>query len=93
MKGMIKGLLEYSRVGRGGEVPAPVSCQAALDEALANLRQTLEETQAQVTRDTLPTVVAYGPHLPQDFGGAQLHIIEPDVRIEARLLGESAKLT
>ena len=29
---------------------------------------------------------------PQDIGGAQLDIIEPDVRIEARLLGESAKL-
>lgn len=67
MKGMIKALLEYSRVGRGGEKAGPVSCQAALEEALANLRQALEDAQGQVTWDPLPTVVAYGPHLTQVF--------------------------
>ena len=55
MQKLIQGLLEYSRVGTKGKPFENVSCQQALDHALANLKIALEETGATVTHDPLPT--------------------------------------
>ena len=56
MHALINGLLEYSRVGtRGGDLQwAPAG--KALDEALANLRMSIEQSGAVVTSEPLPTV-------------------------------------
>jgi len=58
MKVLISDLLALSRVGTRGQELSPVSCDAALDEALQNLKLVLEESGAEVTRDPLPEVLA-----------------------------------
>lgn len=58
MRGLIRGLLELSTVGREVVDLNPIDSSAALDEALANLAPVLTETGAEVTRGSLPRVRA-----------------------------------
>jgi PAS domain S-box-containing protein len=67
MKQLIEDLLAYSRVGTRGRDPEPTDAQAALDQALANLRAAIEASGAAVTHDPLPTVRADGSQLVQLF--------------------------
>ncbi len=67
MQSLIGGLLEYSRVGRVDEPFATVDTSAALDQALLNLRSTLDESRAAVTRGPLPTVNGNAGRLAQVF--------------------------
>lgn len=58
MQAMIKDLLQYSRVQtKGGEFTS-TDIQKALDQALSNLKVSIEENNAEITHDELPTVVA-----------------------------------
>jgi PAS domain S-box-containing protein len=45
---MLRGLLDYSRIGRKGEPPALIDSRTALDEALLFLRPAIAEVQAEV---------------------------------------------
>ncbi len=45
---MLRGLLDYSRVGRKGEPPAWIESRTALDEALLFLRPLVAEAQAEI---------------------------------------------
>lgn len=56
MDKMIDDLLEYSRVGTRGQAFGPTDCEAALEQALANLKGAIEESKAVVSHDPLPTV-------------------------------------
>jgi PAS domain S-box-containing protein len=56
MKGMIQGLLTYSRSGADNNALCEVFGEDALKEALANLRATIEESSAIVTHDSLPAI-------------------------------------
>jgi PAS domain S-box-containing protein len=56
MKVLIQALLEFSRLGRGGEAFAIADLNKVLSEALANLEGAIHETQAQVTHDVLPSL-------------------------------------
>lgn len=56
MQKLIDDLLEYSRVRRRGKPFVPVDTGEALDQALFNLCNSIEETHAVVTRDPLPVV-------------------------------------
>jgi PAS domain S-box-containing protein len=67
MQGLIKALLTYSRVGTRGKEFEPTDCEAVLNGTLADLRATIEESGAVVTRDPLPTVEADGTQLGQLF--------------------------
>ncbi len=67
MQSLIAGLLEYSRVGTLDEPLGAVDTGAALDQALSNLRSTLEENGASVTRGPLPTVTGNAGRLAQVF--------------------------
>lgn len=58
MKQMIEDLLEYSRVDTRGRPLEPTDCEAVFDRALRSLQVALEETNAEVTHDPLPTVMA-----------------------------------
>jgi PAS domain S-box-containing protein len=58
MKRLIDDLLAFSRVGTRGVAPAPVDAGAALDAALTHLSLSIAESNALVTRDALPTVLA-----------------------------------
>ena len=56
MQTLIMNLLEYSRVGRKGKAFAATSCDSVLDLALANLREVVTESGAEVAREPLPVV-------------------------------------
>jgi PAS domain S-box-containing protein len=56
MQGLIHDLLAYSRAGTNGKTICDVSAEDALNEALANLRVTIEESDAIVTHDSLPAI-------------------------------------
>jgi light-regulated signal transduction histidine kinase (bacteriophytochrome) len=58
MSQLITDLLAYSRLDRTGQEPRPTDASKAFESALANLRTTLQEAGATVTRDALPTVTA-----------------------------------
>ncbi len=67
MQNLISDLLSYSRVGtRGGEFE-PLDCEELLAQVLSDFRIRLEETEAQVTHDPLPTVMADARQLQQVF--------------------------
>ncbi|MCX9010720.1 MAG: PAS domain S-box protein [Candidatus Methanoperedens sp.] len=58
MQQMIEDLLAYSRIGTRGKPLEPTDFEAVLNQAVANLKEDIEENEAVVTRDPLPTVMA-----------------------------------
>ena len=66
MQRLIDDLLAYARVGRD-KTAAAVDVNGAVDRALENLRTSIEEAGARVTRDLLPTVQANALELAQLF--------------------------
>ena len=65
MQRLINDLLGYSRVGTRGKAFGKTDCQRVLQETLANLQPAIDETDATVTHDPLPTVIADEPQLVQ----------------------------
>jgi PAS domain S-box-containing protein len=57
MNQLISDLHTHARIGRQGEF-GPVDCIQVLAEACGNLRAALEESQAVITSDSLPTIPA-----------------------------------
>jgi signal transduction histidine kinase/DNA-binding LacI/PurR family transcriptional regulator len=58
MKRMIDDLLAYSRVITREKPLEPVDCELLLTQALSNLEIAIEESQALITREPLPVVMA-----------------------------------
>jgi light-regulated signal transduction histidine kinase (bacteriophytochrome) len=58
MQGLIQDLLAYSHSGSDGKALREISGEAALKEALTNLRATIEESGAVVTHDALPSLMS-----------------------------------
>jgi len=58
MKALIEDLLKYSRIGTQGQAFKRVECGPVVDRALENLGMAIEESGAQVTRASLPAVMA-----------------------------------
>ncbi len=67
MGALIDDLLEYSRAGGRDHELGPTDCNAALDQALADLEVALREAGAVATRDDLPTVRADATQLTRLF--------------------------
>jgi PAS domain S-box-containing protein len=67
MQGLIRDLLAYSRAGSGGKALRQISGEAALKGALANLRATIEQSDAVVTHSALPTIRIDDTQLAQIF--------------------------
>jgi len=67
MQAMIKDLLKYSRVQTRGEEFKPTDVQNALDQALFNLKVTIDENNAEITHDKLPIITADEKQLIQLF--------------------------
>jgi PAS domain S-box-containing protein len=67
MQRLIQDLLAYSRAGTKRKELLSISSEEALQEALINLRGTIEESGALVTHDPLPTVLADANQLIQLF--------------------------
>src|ERR1700720_3376323 len=67
MQLLIRDLLTYSRVGSKGEDLVDTSSEAALRQAIRNLRGAIEGSGAIVTHDALPSVMADEMQLTQLF--------------------------
>ncbi|RKD97807.1 sensor histidine kinase [Halopiger aswanensis] len=67
MDAMIDGLLEYSRVDTQGDSFDAVDLDAVLEDVCTDLQFKIEETDATITRESLPTVEGDGRQLRQVF--------------------------
>jgi PAS domain S-box-containing protein len=67
MQTLINDLLAYSRIGTQGKPPQPTNCAEVLERVLANLAIAIEESEAVVMYDALPTILADGVQLGQLF--------------------------
>ena len=67
MQVLINDLLTYSRVGTKGKDLEMTNCDTILDHTLDNLRKSIEENAAKVTRNPLPSVMADDVQLGQLF--------------------------
>jgi PAS domain S-box-containing protein len=67
MSELLKGLLIYSRVQTQREPLQPTDCQVLVEQVLATLRLALEESDAVITCDPLPTLAADPVQLGQLF--------------------------
>ena len=67
MKALVDGLGAYSSVGLRNGHMSQTDCEAAFDGAVGSLKHAIEECQAEVTRDSLPTLVADASQLTQVF--------------------------
>jgi signal transduction histidine kinase len=65
MQGLINDLLEYSRVGTHGKPFESTDCNVVLEKALMNLQIAIEEADAEITHDDLPTVMGDQVQLAQ----------------------------
>jgi PAS domain S-box-containing protein len=67
MQVLIQDLLTYSRAGTNGKAVGEISSENALQEALVNLRATIEASGALVTHDSLPPITMDSSQLVQLF--------------------------
>jgi signal transduction histidine kinase len=67
MQEMIGALLDLSRVKTRGEDPVPTEAEAMVDRAVEALHRAIENAEAEVTYDALPTVKADKAQLAQVF--------------------------
>ncbi|MBU7586368.1 MAG: PAS domain S-box protein [Nostoc sp. TH1S01] len=67
MQQLIQDLLAYSRVGTRGRAFTPTDCNAVMREALSNLQVAIAESQAIITYDLLPNLLADKTQLVQLF--------------------------
>ena len=85
MSALIRDLLEYARVGSKDKQTVAVKLDAVVDYAKANLRATIEESNAVIIADSLPTVMADEGQMRQLFQnlmGNALKFRQPGVRPE-----------
>jgi PAS domain S-box-containing protein len=94
MQRLIQDLLTYSRVGTKGRDLRPTSSEDALEQALVNLRGSIEGSGAKVTHDALPAVMADEMQLTQLFQNLIGNAIKyqnhgtPHVHISAAMNGD-----
>jgi len=90
MQALIRGLLAYSRSGSDSPTLQEISSEHSLNEALAGLRSTIDESGAIVTHDPLPAITVDGTQLIQVFQNLVGNAIKyrsgavPKVHVSAR---------
>jgi PAS domain S-box-containing protein len=67
MQEMIDNLLAYSRVSTRAKPFEPTNYETVFDQAMANVKMSIEESGAIVTHDPLPTVMADASQMVQVF--------------------------
>jgi light-regulated signal transduction histidine kinase (bacteriophytochrome) len=67
MEALLNDLLAYSRVSTRGQPLLPTDMNAVFETARANLHVSIEESDAEVTADSLPTVMGDESQLVQSF--------------------------
>jgi two-component system sensor histidine kinase/response regulator len=93
MSRLISGLLAYSLSGSTEMNLGEVDCEAALLEAITNLREAIRDSGAQITHGALPVVMAHPGCLVQLFQNLVGNAIKyrsdakPEIRITAEREG------
>ncbi len=92
MQGLIKDLLAYSRVSTSERVLTTVDFNSTLQEAIANLQVSIEESQAEIIYQDLPCLMAERTQIVQLFqnllnNGIKFRKgdISPKIAIQAQL--------
>ena len=67
MREMVEGLLAYSRIDMDDSEFEPVACEDVVDDVLTDLELQIEETDAAILVDSLPTVAGDRQQLEQLF--------------------------
>lgn len=67
MQNMINDLLQYSRVTTRGKPFERTDCNALLESSLVNLKVAIEESNAVITHDPLPTIMADASQIDRVF--------------------------
>ena len=95
MQTMVQALLTYSRVGTRGKPPEPTECETVLALAKKNLQAALQEKEAEVTNDPLPTIMADDVQMVQLFQNLigngikfQSEGVQPHVHVSVEDKGE-----
>lgn len=81
MKEMIQGLLEYSLVGKGENFQS-TDVNETIDIVLSNLKRLIDENEAEITHERLPTITADSRQLVQIFQnliGNAVKFKKPDI--------------
>ncbi len=91
---LIRSLLAYSEIGKNFVMDRPISCNKIVEICKHEMRALLEENNAQVTYDPLPTVVADGGALRRIMreliaNAVKFHSDDPPkIHISAQLQGK-----
>ncbi|MCU4744128.1 PAS domain S-box protein [Natronoglomus mannanivorans] len=99
MTEMIDGLLEYSRVDTQGESFEPVDLDDLLEDVLDDLQFRIEESDAQITAESLPTVRGDASQLRRVLQNLVTNAIAysgdepPRIAIEAERRGQQCVLS
>ncbi|MBD3219496.1 MAG: PAS domain S-box protein [candidate division Zixibacteria bacterium] len=67
MKQMINDLLTFSRVGTRGKEFKPVDCNRVMHGVLTDLRNLIQDSDAEIQCDKLPTIIADSAQIAQLF--------------------------
>lgn len=94
---MVQALLEYSRVERHGDPFKPVDLNTVFEEVCEDMQVTFEETNTEITVDTLPEVQCDAAQLRQVFQNLLDNAITysgdepPQITVSATQNGTSVK--
>lgn len=89
MQALIRDLLSYSRVGTRGHAFRVTDCKQVVQQAIANLQSAIAASQAQITVESMPVIVADATQLVQLFQNLLSNAIkfshnQPEIRISAQ---------
>ncbi|MBD0344880.1 MAG: PAS domain-containing protein, partial [Coleofasciculus sp. Co-bin14] len=91
MQGLISDLLTYSRVGRGEVIKEPTDLNVVLNQTLSDLSRAIQESDATITADVLPSLNANPRQIGQLFQNLIANAMkfrgekQPCIQIKSRL--------
>lgn len=98
MQAMVDGLLTYSRVTTRSGPPEEVDLEQTLEDAIANLALRVEVSDAELTHDELPIVIADRGQILLLFqnlleNAIKFHPGQPTIHVGASDLGGDVEIT
>jgi len=92
MEILLRDLLAYSQAGSAEGPAVPVDCGAVIEKVLLNLQASVQENQAEIRWDTLPTVEAHEIRLIQLFQNLVSNAIKYRSKAPPRIAISAARL-